>query len=137
MSQENLEIVRRALPENAPGDVQALLAILDEDVEWDYVGAFPEGVTTYRGPAEVREFLRQWADGFDDFGFEAEEAIDAGDAVVIRLHQWGRGKGTGAPVESRTWQVLILRGGKIAHCRGYESKAQALDAAGAATSPNA
>jgi ketosteroid isomerase-like protein len=130
MSQENLEIVRRALPENAPGDVEALLAILDEDVEWDYVGAFPEGVSTCRGPAEVREFLRQWADGFDDFGLEAEEAIDAGDAVVIRLHQWGRGKGTGAPVESRTWQVLTLRGGKVVHCRGYESKDDALDAAG-------
>jgi ketosteroid isomerase-like protein len=130
MSQENLEIVRRALPEGAPGNAEALLGILDEDVEWDYVGAFPEGVQTYRGPEEVREFLRQWAEGFDDFGFEAEEAIDADDAVVIRLHQWGRGKGTGAPVESRTWQVLTLRDGKVIHCRGYESKADALEAAG-------
>jgi ketosteroid isomerase-like protein len=129
-SQENLEIVRHALPENAPGDPEALIEILDEDVEWDYVGAFPEEVTTYRGPAEVQRYLRQWAEGFDDFGFEAEEAIGAGDAVVIRLHQWGRGKDTGAPVESRTWQVFTLRGGKIVHCRGYASKAEALEAAG-------
>ena len=43
MSQENVEIIRRALPDSAPGDVEALLAILDEQVEWDYVGAFPEG----------------------------------------------------------------------------------------------
>jgi ketosteroid isomerase-like protein len=130
VSQENLDIVRRALPENAPGNEEALLGILDEDVEWDYVGAFPEGVTTYRGPEQVGEFLRQWAEGFDDFGFEAEELIDADDAVVIRLHQWGRGKGTGAPVESRTWQVMTLRDGKVVHCRGYESKAEALAGAG-------
>jgi hypothetical protein len=26
-------------------------------------------------------------------GYEAEEFIDAGDATVVRLHQWGRGKG--------------------------------------------
>jgi ketosteroid isomerase-like protein len=130
MSRENLEIVRRALPENAPGNAEALLGILDENVEWDYVGAFPEGVTTYHGPAQVGEFLRQWAEGFDDFGFEAEETIDAGDAVVIRLHQWGRGKGTGAQVESRTWQVMTLRDGKVVHCRGYETKAEAVEAAG-------
>jgi ketosteroid isomerase-like protein len=130
MSQENLETLRRALPESAPADVEALFAILDENVEWDYVGAFPEGVTTYHGPAEVREFLAQWAGAFDDFGFEAEAAIAAGDAVAIRLHQWGRGKDTGAQVESRTWQVFTFQDGKIVHCRGYASKAEALEAAG-------
>ena len=130
MSQENVEIVRRALPDSGPGDVEALLAILDEQVEWDYVGAFPEAVT-YHGPEAVGEFLRQWAGGFDDFGFEAEgEAIGVGDSVVICLHQWGRGKETGAEVESRTWQVFTLRGGKIVHCHGYATKAQALEAAG-------
>jgi len=130
MSQENVEILRRALPESAPADVEALFAILDDDVEWDYVGAFPEGVKTYHGPAEVREFLGQWTGAFDDFGFEAEDAVDAGDSVVVCLHQWGRGKETGAPVESRTWQAFTFQGGRIVHCRGYASKAEALEAAG-------
>ena len=129
VSQENVEILRRALPDSAPADVEALFAILDENVKWDYVGAFPEEVT-YHGPEEVREFLGQWAGGFDDFGFEAEEAIDAGDSVVIHLHQWGRGKETGAQVESRTWQVFTFRGGKVVHCRGYSTKTEALEAAG-------
>ena len=129
MPQDNLEILRRALPEGAPAEVQALFSILDEDVEWDYVGAFPETLT-YHGPAEVREFLGEWAEAFDDFGFQAEEAIDAGDSVVALVRQWGRGKDTGAEVESRTWQVFTFRNGKIVHCRGYESKAEALEAAG-------
>jgi ketosteroid isomerase-like protein len=130
MSRENVEILRRALPESAPANVAALFEILDENVEWDYVGAFPEGLTTYHGPAEVQEFLAQWAGAFDDFGFEAEEMIDAGDAVLIRLHQWGRGKDTGAQVDSRTWQLFTFRDAKIAHCRGYATKAEALEAAG-------
>ncbi len=107
MSPSNVEILRRAFPDSAPADMEALLAILDEHVEWDYVGAFPEAVT-YHGPEEVREFLRQWSGAFDDFGVEAEEAIDAGDSVVVLLHQWGHGKETGAEVESRTWQVFDL-----------------------------
>jgi ketosteroid isomerase-like protein len=130
MAQTNIEILRQALPESAPGDVAALLGILDENVEWDYVGAFPEGLTTYHGPGEVQQFLVEWAGAFDDFGFEAEEAIDAGDAVVIRLHQWGRGKDTGAQVDSRTWQVFTFRDGKVVHCRGYATRDEALEAAG-------
>lgn len=128
MSSQNLEILSRALPVSGPADVEALFSILDENVEWDYVGAFPE-VVTYHGPDEVREFLGQWASAFDGFGFEAEEAIDAGDSVVILLHQWGHGKDTGARVESRTWQVFTFRNGRIVHCRGYETKPQALEAA--------
>jgi ketosteroid isomerase-like protein len=126
MAQQNIETLQRAL---ASANPSALLAILDENVEWDYVGAFPEAVT-YHGPEEVGEFLRTWSAGFDDFGFEADETIDAGDSVAVCLHQWGRGKETGAHVESRTWQVFTFRGGKVTRCRGYSTKAEALRAAG-------
>ena len=85
MPRGDLENLRRALASGPP----ALLALLDDDVQWDYVGAFPEAVT-YHGPQEVEGFLREWAGGFDDFGFEAEETIEAGDSVVVGLHQWGR-----------------------------------------------
>jgi ketosteroid isomerase-like protein len=128
MSQENLEILRQALPESAPGNVEALFSIFDESVEWDYVGAFPE-VQTARGPAEVREFFRGWSDAFDGFGFQAEEAIDAGDSVAVLVRQWGRGKETGAEVENRIWQLFTFRDGKVVHCRGFETKAEALEAA--------
>jgi ketosteroid isomerase-like protein len=128
MSADNVAILRRAMPESGPADLDSLVELLADDVEWDYVGAFPE-VVTYRGPEQVREFLSNWTDAFDDFGVAAEEAVDAGDSVVICLHQWGRGKDTGAQVESRTWQVMRFRDGKIVHCHGYETKAEALDAA--------
>ena len=125
MSQENVETLRTAI---ASGP-SALLASLHEEVEWDYVGAFPEMVT-YHGPQQVADFLQQWASGFEDFGFEADEIVDAGDSVLVLLHQWGRGRDTGAEVESRTWQAFTLRSGKIVHCRGYETKAEALEAVG-------
>ena len=122
----NVEALRRAMES---GDPAALFALLHEQVEWDYVGAFPESATYY-GPEGVQKFFAQWTGAFDDFGFEAEELIDAGDSVVMRLRQWGRGKDTGARVENRTWQVFTFRDGKIVHCRGYPSRAEALAAAG-------
>ncbi len=129
MSKENVEILRRAMPESAPANPEDLLSILDEDVEWDYVGAFPE-IQTAHGSAEVREFLREWSEAFEDFSFQAEEMVDGGDSVVVRVRQSGRGKETGAHVESDGWQVFTLRNGKVVHCRGYDTKAQALEAAG-------
>ena len=117
------------MPESAPANPEDLFSILAENVEWDYVGAFPE-IQTAHGPAEVREFLREWSEAFDDFSFQAEEMVDAGDSVVVRVRQSGRGKETGAQVENHAWQVFTLRNGKVVHCRGYDTKAQALEAAG-------
>ena len=124
----NAEILTRAL---ASGDPEALFALLAEDVEWDYVGAFPESATYY-GPHSVRRFFGQWIGAFDDFGFEAEEVIGAGNHVAVLLRQWGRGKETGARVENRTWQVFTFRDEKVVHCRGYPTKHEALEAAGLA-----
>ena len=130
MTQENVEILGKAMG-SVPADPEALFAILDEQVEWDYVGAFPESAT-YHGPDAVREFFHQWSGAFDDFGMEAEEVIDADDSVVVLLHQSGRGKETGAQVEQRSWQVFTFRNGMIVHCRGYATKAEAFEAAGLA-----
>lgn len=128
MSQENIEALGNALA-SAPANPEGLFTILDEKVEWDYVGAFPE-VVTYHGPDEVRAFFGEWAGAFDDFGFEAEEMIDAGDSVLVCLRQWGRGRETGAEVHNRTWQVFDFRDGKVVHCRGYATKQEAQAATG-------
>ena len=129
MSEENLHRLRLALPESAPANMNALLELLDDDVEWDYVGAFPE-VVTYHGPGEVGAFLRDWAGAFDDFSVEAGEAIDAGERVAVYVHQRGRGKGTGAQVDNRVWQVFTFRAAKVIHCHGYATRVEALAALG-------
>jgi ketosteroid isomerase-like protein len=128
--ESNLEKIRRALS-SGPEGAEALFALLDDDVEWDYVGAFPESATYY-GPDAVRRFFAQWSGAFEGFGFEPEEFVDGGEHVLVLLRQWGRGKATGVPVENRTWQVFTFRDGRIVHCRGYPEKAEALKAAGLA-----
>jgi hypothetical protein len=40
------------MPESAPANPEDLFSILDDDVEWDYVGAFPE-IQTAR-PTQAR-----------------------------------------------------------------------------------
>jgi hypothetical protein len=48
---------------------------------------------TYYGPDGVREFFRTWIGAFADWGYEADEVIDAGSSVVVQVHQVGPREG--------------------------------------------
>jgi ketosteroid isomerase-like protein len=124
-------LVERVLHE-AQHRPAALWEVLDDDVVWE-TGTLdiPDAATTcWRGPAGVREFFRHWVGPFDEWGYEVGEVIDAGNAVVAHIHQSGRGKGSGARVESRFWQVWTIRDGKVVRATHHSEKAEALEAAG-------
>jgi ketosteroid isomerase-like protein len=55
--------------------------------------------------------------------------IDAGESVVLNIRQWGRGKGSGAPVSDEFWQVWTFRDGKVIHRTRHQDRAAALEAA--------
>ena len=129
MSAENVRAVRRFL-DHAREDPE-VWDVFDEDVVWE-VGALsiPDVPAAYRGPDEVREFFRRWVGAFEDWAYEVEEMIDARDAVAVHLHQWGRGKGSGAMVDLRFWAVWIMRDGRAVRVSHRVDKADALEAAG-------
>jgi ketosteroid isomerase-like protein len=131
MSQANVEMVERVLGE-AQHHPAALWEVLDDEVLWEVSDLdIPDvGASEWRGPAGVREFFRRWVGPFDEWGYEVREVIDAGDSVVAHVHQWGRGKGSGARVESRFWQVWTIRDGKIVRGSHHSERADALEASG-------
>jgi ketosteroid isomerase-like protein len=129
MSQENVEMIQR-LFDQAPHDPDVFYESLDDDVEWE-AGAveLPDvGASYWRGPAGVREFFRRWVGPFDEWGVELVETIDAGDSVVAHVHQWGRGKGSGATVEDSHWQVWTVCAGKIVRVTLHVDREDALEA---------
>ena len=116
--------------DEAPENPEPFFALLDENVEWDMSGGpYPLQKRVY-GPEAVRDFFRTWAGTFDDWGYEAEETIDAGPSVFVCLRQWGRGKGSGVAVDNRFWQVWTFQNGKVIRYQGFTDKAEALEAAG-------
>ena len=127
MSQENLEILRRALasPLEKPED---FFAILDEDVVWDPGDTFPSGKCY--GVGEVVTFFRQWVGAFEDFRFEVMESIDAGSCVFVHMRQWGCGKASGATAHRDFWQVWIFFEGKVVRFVHKPDRREALIAAG-------
>jgi ketosteroid isomerase-like protein len=127
MSQENVEIVRRSYAAFDRGDLAAALDDADPDL---VVRRYDPEDATWHGPEGFVQSFVDWTEGFDQFSASAEEFIDAGDRVIVRIHQIARGKGSGVPVEADFWFVHKLSGGKVTRLDMFASKAPALEAAG-------
>ena len=128
MSQENVEIVRRAFEAYERGDLAGML----KDAHPDQIiyRADPDGLT-YHGPEGFLQAFADWVEGFEEFSVTPEEFIDANDSqVIVRVHQRAVGSESSAPVEGDFWFVHTIRGGKIVRLDMYARKAQALEAAG-------
>jgi ketosteroid isomerase-like protein len=133
MSEENVAVIRRMLDrgeESTEASWEILEGILDDDVQWEVGALGIAGLTTFHGPDGVSEFYLRWLGPFEEWGYTTEELIDAGDSVVARMHQWGRGKGSGVSVDNRFWQVWTLDEGKVIRSTHHWDKTEALEAAG-------
>lgn len=114
MSAQNVEVVRGIYEAIASGDVPAFLGALDPEVELRSPESLPYG-GTYRGPQEVGErYFGTFMQLFEEFRFEADELIDAGDRVIGIARLSGRARESGATFETLSLQVWTVRDGKVA-----------------------
>ena len=67
---------------------------------------------------------------FEEFRWEAEELIDAGDRVVVVIRARGRARGGGVDLDHRFGALYTLRDGKIVRLQWFDDKAEALEAVG-------
>jgi ketosteroid isomerase-like protein len=130
MSQENVEIVRRAVEAFNSGEVSEILARAHPDFEAEIppdVSAEPD---SYRGEQGIRRYLSSFQHAMQDIHFEAEELWDAGESVIVALRLSARGRTTAIPVQQRSTGVWTVRDGKIIRIRAYATSAEAFKAVG-------
>jgi len=129
MSQDNVEVVRRAFAAWEADDLTGMLAVLDDQLVTRRLAPMPDPGTWY-GPEGAIDVAAEWMDTFDEFKMSAEEFIDAGDRVVVRVEQKGRVRGSGVPVTGTFWFVDGVRDGKLVTWDMYATRRQALEAVG-------
>ena len=130
MSQENVEIVRSVYVTLDRGDAEAW-----DVIPSDFVADFSRRLmdpARLCGRDEMRAFYRDldssWADGAR---LEVEELIDAGNKVLALIRFGGRGKMSGADVETLVWHVWTFRNVTPVEFTYFgEDRAAALEAAG-------
>ena len=128
MSQENVERARRAVDLFNRGDLDALLRMVDDEVEIHSRLVVMEG--GYRGHGGVRRWWQDLFSVFPDWHIEIVEVRDLGDRTLAVLDVRGHGGQSSAPVGQVLWQLAEWPDGKLAHMSTYATEAEALEAAG-------
>jgi uncharacterized protein len=107
------ELVEQSYAAFARGDLDFLLAYADPEIEIVEPPELP-GATTYHGHAGMLQAIENWTGQWDEFRVDIERVIEAGpDRVIVFAHHHGRGKASGAPVETRNVNVHTGRDGKV------------------------
>ena len=82
---------------------------------------------TYKGRTGVRESLASSDESFEDFTIEPVDLIAVGDAhVVVVLRMFGRGRGSGVPVEEEIAHLWTIDNGKAVAMQVYSDPQDAL-----------
>jgi ketosteroid isomerase-like protein len=128
MSQESVDVVRRAVEAFNRHDAQACQALCSPDVELLMLRSALEG-TAYRGPDAFAQAFRAFDESWEDLHYEVEEIRPVGDRVVAIARLQGRGRASGVNVDAPVAMLIGLRAGKIATMRAYTDVTKAIEAA--------
>jgi ketosteroid isomerase-like protein len=113
MSADNVAVVASVYENFARGDIPAVLAVLDPDIEWvENSQPFVPWHGVHRGPDNVVSgvFMAVMAN-FDEFAVVPERFHDAGDTIVVEGRAVGVTK-TGNRLDSPAAWVWTVRNGK-------------------------
>jgi uncharacterized protein len=129
MSQENIELARKGYEAFARRDWDAILALMDPEIEAHNPAEVPEA-GVHRGHEAVRRDFEETSDLFEDFSVEVEKYFEAGDEVVVFLRFHGRPRGSSAEVVAPLAHVWTIRAGKAIRLRQLFDRTEALEAVG-------
>jgi hypothetical protein len=133
----NVQTVKDAYAAFMRGDINGVLATVDDNVEWHAIkGA--EGVAPHagarRGRAQVADFFAKLGASTEFSRFEPREFIAQGDHVVVIGEYAATVKATGRSVVSDWVMVFTVRDGKLVRFREWTDSAQLVRAYGATVS---
>jgi ketosteroid isomerase-like protein len=122
---EPLDIARKGIEAYNRGDVDAVFELATDDVEF----IVPDSMAnsgTYVGREGFESMMGQWEEAWDEFRVEIVDLIQEGDAVVVSVSQYGRGRGSGIETRMGAAHLMRFRDGRLSRWRLCESLEEAL-----------
>jgi ketosteroid isomerase-like protein len=124
--------VRRGYELYAAGDLEGVAALFATEAEVADAGGLGVAGTaagTRRGPEGFLRANEEALDSFEDYAVEPEEFIAADDSVIVRVRISGRGRASGARMETQLAHLWELRDGKVIRGEVYRTVDEAAAAA--------
>jgi ketosteroid isomerase-like protein len=130
MSQENLEIVRRSADAYNRSDLDGIVKDWAPDAVLDWSNSRGVEAGVYRGHREIRAFAQRFLTNWDEVRLEIAEPVQVEDDLVIAENvTYLRGR-DGIEVQARSAWLIRFRDGKQTSLTLYQTKQDALAAAG-------
>jgi uncharacterized protein len=117
--QAKVQIVKDVFAAFGRGDLQGLLALLTEDIEWITPGEGWPLAGTYRGRAGVAGLLQKASDMLEISFLEPREFVGQGDRILVVGSERGRVKATNRTFEAHWVIAFTVRNGKVTNVREY------------------
>ena len=125
MSQENVELVREAWDAYSRGDYDRIAGFHDPHI----VVVTLEDGAVYGNNAVLANYER-WDEAWEGAETSLEEVLGHGDRVFVAARFHARGRASGVEVETRLYEVYMVRDGKVLRIDEYATRDEALEAAG-------
>src|SRR5262245_10161452 len=129
MSEENVELIRRAIEAWNRDDIDGWLDQATADFVWIPAGAAVEG-GIYRGRDTVRQAMAGGRESWEEFRVEEGEIRSLGESVVWLGRVQAKGRSSEVELDQEFAIHAVVREGKLARTEGFVSHAEALEAAG-------
>lgn len=130
MSQENVEVVRRAYDALGREDWVALRELIANECEvHDF--DIPDAANVYRGPDGVLNWLEHWSQAWETWSIRDLTLRQVGDDGVLALFRMvTKGRDSGIEMNRDDAVVYKVHDGKLWQVDYYNDQEQALGAAG-------
>ena len=129
MAEENVARFQAAVEAFNRRDGAKFDQLLAPDAEIVPVRAAVEG-TTYRGRDAGAQYVAAVEESWDSLRWEVDEVRETSESVLGLGHIRGRGRGTGATIDTSGGWVAQFRAGLMVRFHTCTSREQALEAAG-------
>jgi ketosteroid isomerase-like protein len=129
MPQQDLELARAGYEAWSRGDLEALLAIFHEDIEFWTSGLFPGLEPVYRGHEGVRNYWEDFRSPWKSLRIAIDRFHQKGDRIVA-LGEFEAVGRDGLTVHRPAANVLTIRNGLAIRITAHASWKAALEAAG-------
>jgi ketosteroid isomerase-like protein len=129
MSQETVDVVRRAISAYNRRDLEAIRALGDPEIELDWTASRGLEARIYKGLDATIGFYKNFFDAFERIEIEPERFIESGDCVVVPNSTQLRGR-NGVETHARSALLFEVRSGLVVHLCLYQETREALAAVG-------
>ncbi len=118
-TEESVQLVKNGYAAFGRGDIQSLLELMAEDVEWHIPGDGSPLAGTYRGRDGVANFFQKLNADAEILDFQTREFVADGDRVLVVGWERIKVKATNRTADVDWVMSFTVRNGKVAVFRQY------------------